>query len=135
MILYEILISIAILSLTLPTTAQLMIGISKTLSSTHTALHTIRETSYMEHLLRTQFKDAQSIQWISGSAISILTTTGETIEYGITSQKLYIKKGTPKVTYTDQVKISQFNIRQVTPKLLTITLNQTPITIHLPNVH
>ncbi len=135
MILYEILISIAILSLTLPTTAQLMIGISKTLSTTHAALHTIRETSYMEQLLRAQLKDAQAIQWISESAISILTTTGETIEYGITNQKLYIKKGTPKVTYTDKVKISQFNIRQVTPKLLTITLNQTPITIHLPNVH
>lgn len=133
MILYEILLTLAIIGMTLPATTQLMISTAKTITTTSHAIHTIRETQFMAQLLRSQLKDAMRIHAIGPTSITVINTTLDQVEYGIHNNKLFIRKGLSRVNYSDKVEVTQFRAIRLGPQLLTITLNTTPITIHLPN--
>jgi len=133
MILYEILLTLAIIGMTLPATTQLMISTAKTITTTSHAIHTIRETQFMAQLLRSQLKDATRIYAIGPTSITVINTTLDQVEYGIHNNKLFIRKGLSRVNYSDKVEVTQFRATRLGPQLITITLNTTPITIHLPN--
>jgi len=133
MILYEILLTLAIIGMTLPATTQLMVSTAKTITTTSHAIHTIRETQFMAQLLRSQLKEVTSIHTIGPTSITVINTLSEQVEYGMHNTKLFIRKGSSRVNYSDKVEITQFRAIRLGPKLLTITLNTTPIIIHLPN--
>ncbi len=134
MILYELLISIAIMSITLPTIAHLMNSINQTQSNLQIAISQTRETQFISQVLRSQLKDTITIQQITPTTIKTTDSAGELVEYGLNAQKIYLKKGLTKVNYSDRLSITQFNITSPAPKLITISFNNTPITIYLPNV-
>jgi hypothetical protein len=133
MILYEILLTLAIIGITLPATTQLMISTAKTITTTSHAIHKIRETQFMAQVLRSQLKDTTRIHAIGPTSITVINTTLDQVEYGIHNNKLFIRKGLSRVNYSDKVEVTQFRAIRLGPQLLTITLNTTPITIHLPN--
>jgi arginyl-tRNA synthetase len=122
-ILYEVIISIGLIAVALPVVLTVWMSYAQLLNTSYTQLNQLRESIYLSQVLKETLKKS-SVIVPSGDA-PLSTIADAPIEYGVKTNRFYIKKNTNTSYLTSDIPMQSAHWQWEAPHLLKLTLNHT----------